>query len=460
MTIDSGRISPHVAKLVVDPTLPVALVGVLAAVGITLVNVDFAAVLPFALVFLATACLTWKRLSPVALSPAIYFAGYLGLVAVLGVLLTNSLVGAGGTGGVDVALDVRVAAQTANAMLSAASITLVAAAIARGRPRGVSLSTVFDLGEISRYAGWFLFFGTIELVSLVYILGYDELLERTSRLVGRGSSVEAVVQMAAIAAVVVVGIAFFARRGVLRVYAFVLLAGFVGYFVSMGTRRLALVPVLILLAYAISNRGKVPVLALLFTAATALITLALPLYFRGQVTHGLIPYIASLSSFTLSPEVVATSFNNFLAGFKISAMTGFQQSPIPPEILWISITPIGGETAGWYEVSQSLRLNRFTPYSAIGELINYGAGTFVLMISVIGLALGLIQRTNDQLLSDPLGRFVAIISLGLIFIFVIQSAQYNLRSDLRYLYLALGAQLIGMLIFRTRDSLARRRAGR
>lgn len=429
-------------------------IAALLVIGITVANEAFATVLPFALLFIATACATWKRLGPAAMSPAFYFAGYLAIVGVLGVLLTNALVGSGGTGGVDIPIDPGLAAATANAMLSAASITLVAASLTRGGGRHGS-SNLFDLGNISRYSGWFLFFGTLELAALALFQG-SELLERSSRLVGRGSTIETAISMAAVAAVVLVGIAFFAKRGVSRLYALVLLSGFIAYFVAMGTRRLALVPLLILLAYAVSKRGKVSLVAVVGAAAAGLVMLALPLHFRSQATHGLFPYLASIQSFEITPQVIATSFNNFLAGFKITALTG-EQPTIPLDVLWISLNPISGDSAGWYEVARTLRLNRFTPYSAIGELVNYGPLVFVLVIAGIGLALGLVQRINDRLLEDTLGRFVAIVALGLVFIFVIQSAQYNLRADVRYLYFALFAQLVGVSILSIRSALGARR---
>jgi len=437
-------------------TLAAAIGSILFLVGLTTVEPRFSGVLPYALVLVICATATWRRLSPVALSPAFYFAAYLTIVAVLGVLLTNALVGAGGTGGVDVAIPTEIAVATADALLAGASIVLLSGATSRGPGARGDRANIFDLGSLSRYAGWFLVFGTLELLALLYFLGVDRLLNRISRLIGHDSSIQAAISMAAIAAVVLVAIAFFTSHGFVRIYSFMLMAGFVAYFISMGTRRLALVPLLILLAHVISRRGKITISPAFIAGATALIALALPLHFRGQWTHGLIPYVSSLGTFELSPQVIATSFNNFLAGFKITAMTGYAQPPIPLEVLWISLNPITGESAGWYEVARTLRINRYTPYSAIGELINYGPWVFVAMLAVLGLVLGLIQRLNDRLLGDTLGRFAAILSLGLIFVFVIQSAQYNLRSDIRYIYLALGIQVACLLVVRVRTDLTRR----
>lgn len=448
--VSSMRISPTVIGAVMS--------AVIAGSVLTSAQPAYAPVFLAVLLFVICVCATWSRLSPVALSPMFFFAAYLALLALLGITLTNVLVGAGGTGGVDVALDQQIAVQTAAAMLVGASIALVAAACVRPQNRQTSEASLAAFGDLPRYAGWFLVFGTLELTALVGYLGLDQLLERSTRLVGRGgSALEAVISMAAIASVAVVGIAFFSRRGFARMYAAVLLVAFFGYFVSMGTRRLALVPLLLLMAYVISKRGKVSLPTVLIVGLVALLLLPLPLHFRGQWPHGLLPYLASLSTFEISPSVLATSFNNFLAGFKITAMTGFLQPSIPLQAFWVSVNPMSGDSAGWYDISTSLRINRYTPYSAIGELINYGPIFFVSSFVALGLILGSVQRINDRLFGDPAGRFVAIIALGLTFIFVIQSTQYNLRSDLRYVYLAVGSQLVWLFFVRIRGHLARRR---
>ncbi|MFP7834817.1 hypothetical protein [Marisediminicola sp. LYQ134] len=460
MTTSIGRVrsvrTSFGSRSALGPTIALSILAVLLAAVVSFANPDFAGLLPALLVFIVTLGLTWRRLSPIALSPSFYFAAYLAVVAILGLLLTNALVGAGGTGGIDVAIPAEMAVATASAMLLAGALTLAAAAFVRGGVGGGGAQNIFDLGSLSKYAGWFLVFGTLELFAVISFLGFSDLMSRVNRLVGRGSSFEAVIAMAAIAAFLVVSIAFFTRRGPVKLYALMLMLGFVGYFVSLGTRRLALLPILLILAYAMANKGRIPLVPAILAGITALLSLALPLHFRGQELHGIIPHIGSLAAFDLSLDVIATSFNNFLAGFKITAMTGFAQPPIPIEVLWISLNPITGDLAGWYDVSRSLRLNQFTPYSAIGELINYGPVVFTAVFAALGAVLGLIQRINDRLLGDTLGRFIVILALGLIFIFVIQSAQYNLRSDVRYVYLALMAQGAGLLLITIRNSVGKR----
>ncbi|MCC2034062.1 hypothetical protein [Microbacterium allomyrinae] len=440
--------------------LMVGLVLVIAVCAATFADVRYAPVLPYALAYVAIVAATWRRLAPVALSPAFYLSAYLCVVAVLGVSVGDQLSGAGGTGFTDFLLDPAISARTASALFVAASLCLIGAALVRRRPSHIAIGDLLDLGDLSKYAKWFLLIGVVELAVLAYIVGINEIFERDSRLLGRGTNIETIVSMLAVAVLVLVGIAFFTSKGALRFLSLVLILGFIAYFVSMGSRRLALVPLLLLLAYVFARRGKLSVIPVVIAAVGAVVTLALPLHFRGQASHGLLPYMASLSSFSLSPEMLATSLNNFVAGFKITAVTGFQSAKIPTEALPISLSPLDGNVVGWYEVAPLLRINRYTPYSAIGELINYGSLVFVVILLGLGIVLGFSQVLNDKLLTSPLGRLVAILALGLIFMFVIQSSQYNLRSVVRYIYLALGAQVIGVVLVYANRALHRREGSR
>jgi hypothetical protein len=403
-------------------------------------------ILPVLLIFIACVCFVANRLSPISMSPAVYFAGYLAIVAIVGFYFANALVGAGGTGGIDVALPLTLRAATTNTMLIAASVVLVVAALVRGNVGGLGALSLMNFEGITRFSGWFLALGTVEIFALINSLGLSGLISRPTRFLGRGSSFDSLILMVALAAVVVVAIAFFSTHGFARLYAFVLLSAFVACFISLGSRRLALVPLLILLGFAISRQGRVRILPVFVVAFFSLLLLSLPLHFRGSYEHGLLPYLGSLSTYQFNVDTVATALNNVIAGYKITALSGFTQPPVDLSVLWITLNPISGDSAGWYDVSRGLRLNRYTPYSAMGELINYGPYVLVPVTMGLGVALGLIQRFNTRLLNDNFGKFVAVVALGLVFMFVVQSGQYNLRSVLRYIYLALGIQIVALVL--------------
>ncbi|MDH6181875.1 hypothetical protein M2152_002057 [Microbacteriaceae bacterium SG_E_30_P1] len=436
------------------------ILGVIALALSAGINPGFVRVLPAALGALLAFAVTARRLAPLAVSPGFYFAAYLAGLGFLGFHLTNVFAGSGGTGGVDVVLDLGTLQMTASSFLFAAIIVLIAASFARGgraAPVGPGPARPLDLGDLGRYSSMLLVFSLATLMLLIYFLGIGSLLERSGRLVGSESSIQTAVGMSAIAAVVASGIVVFSRRGILRIVAILSVLGFTAYFVSLGTRRLALMPILLLLSYALARRGAVRPLAVMIATIAALVLLTLPLYFRSLPSHGLIPHLNALGSFSIGADNLSASFNNILAGFKITAMTGFGRPHIGIDAFWVSINPITGDSVGWSQIAPSLRLNRFTPYSGLGELINLGSTVFVVSLGLIGLALGNIQRINDKLFTTLIGRLFAIGTLGLTFIFVIQSTQYNLRSNLRYLYFAIGLQLAALLILRLREAIAQKR---
>ncbi|MFB2580905.1 hypothetical protein ACEXQD_06610 [Herbiconiux sp. P15] len=442
-----------VEKKSVGPRAGVILVGTPLLILVAVLNPAFVAVFPAGLMNVIVFALVMRRLAPLGASPSVYFAAYLSLIGLAGFAFTNALVGSGGTGGVDVALTDDLLVSGSIMFFCASTVVLLFAAITRGRPQtseGGDGTGVLDLGDLGRFSAPILLVGLAEFVILIGFLGPAEFLSRPDRLVGRDSSFEAVFQMVALGAVVAMSIVAFSRRGAVRVFAVVLLTAYAAYFISLGTRRLALVPLLILIGYILARRGKVPVVGTIVTAVVALILLSLPLYFRGLPFHGLIPHLEGLGTFVWNAEVFATSANNVLAGFKISTLTAFTQPAIPIDALWVSINPMTGDTAGWYEIARTLRLNQFTPYSAIGELGNYGPVVFICVFAGIGLLLGIVQKLNDILFREQLWKLVGVAALGLTFVFVIQFAQYNLRSNLRYLYLMLAIQVAAVVIIRIR----------
>lgn len=382
------------------------------------------------------------RIRPFFLAPPVILSVYLTVIALGGYFFANALVGSGGTGGVDVALAQDELRDGATYMLGGSSIILLAASAVSGRAQSTQIQLRGSLVGVARFTAPLLLIGTVHVLYLVQTLGLGALLERPDRLVGRANSFEAVSQMLAVGMVLALGIIFFSGKGAARGYAAVLIATYGMYFFSLGSRRLALIPILLLIAQLFSRGGR---LRPGFVAAVVVLSpalLALPLYLRGLATHGLVPYLGSLPAFALDGDNYLTSVNNILAGFKITVLTGLSSPQIPLENLWISINPLTGNMAGWYDVAPTMRLNRFTPYSAVGELINYGPVVFILFFAALGVLLSMVHRLNLELLKGKRTIFVGLAVLGLTVVLTVQFGQYNLRSNIRYLYLMIGIQLV------------------
>ncbi|OUE08972.1 hypothetical protein CMsap09_08510 [Clavibacter michiganensis] len=409
---------------------------------------EFAAVLPAALLNGYVFLLVRYRLAPAFLSPAMILAGYLTLIGLSGYFLVNGLAFAGGTSGIDFAMTDALLARTANLFLLASTLVLAGAWVTRGTARStVDMASLLDFGDLTRYKGVIILAATLDLVVAISLAGIDRLLMRTTYIFDvSGGFIGTIVSMASLAAIVGLGLVAFGTKGGPRALAVVLIGAFVVYFVALGTRRLGLIPIILLLSYIIANRGRVRIPAVVVALVSSVVGLALTLHFRNLPLHGLLPHLSGLSSFTLGWDEVRENLNNVLVGFRITALTAFEEPSISTEIFRISVSPFSGSSLGWGEVSQQLRLNTYTPYSAVGEVANQGAVVTAVFFAFLGLVFGIIERLNAGLLSSSSTRLYALLVLGLVFLFVVQSIQYNLRSITRFVFFALAVQLAVMAI--------------
>ena len=142
---------------------------------------------------------------------------------------------------------------------------------------------------------------------------------------------------------------------------------------------------------------------------------------------------------------------NVLVSFAIIGVTAYAQPLIPGHDLFVSLSPLPGGMAGWYQVAPQHRLNIYTPYAAVGELGNAGYGTVVVYFLAVGLLLALFDRRVRALLQD--GRQAhALAIVGLIGLFCLFTVQYNLRASTRMLYYAVAVDLLFVFMYKIRGS--------
>lgn len=450
---------PVVAGKAGTPLLSLLACAALLAL-FSVVDETFVSVAPFAFFFAVAVVATRRRLAPLALSPAFYVAVILAAIGLLGFFFSNALDGSGYDAGVRVILSDEVRVATANAMLGFAILVLLAASVVRGRSSPGAATDRLDLGDLSPHAGWFVLFAAVALATIVYYTGFDNLVSRDVRLIERESGIQNIVMMVGLGAVVVASVALFSRVRFYARVAFLEIVAFVVVYFSMSSRRLALIPVLIFLGYLIARRGQVSKVGLALTGAASFILLALPLSLRFEVRHGAVPYLQALPNVVFDRELLAGMLNNSIAGYKITALTAYSAPSIPLENLWISLNPGLGDDVGWADIEQSMRISYYVPYSAVGELFNYGVAVAVAIAIVLGLLLGLLQRLGDRSGSSVFARLAALTSLGLAAMGAISATQYTLRSVARYFLLALAIQAAVYLFGVVRGMGAPNRAGR
>lgn len=271
----------------------------------------------------------------------------------------------------------------------------------------------------------------LPLVATVVVQGPD-LLDRSTYLIGEAGSAGGVVSMLGLAGAVGCGLVLGAERGARLLLPITLAAGYLVLFFALGSRRLALLPLLMAVGAHVARPSRATRIGLAAAVVAALVLLPIPLFVRGVGAHGLLPYLAALPDIFEQNDILGGAADNLLLSFPLVGATAFQVAPLPLEYFFLQVNPLPGSMIGWYDVSDSLRINLFTPYAGAGELANYGWGVVVGFWFVVGAFLATLDHRIGVLL-DAGRRGVALVLTALPLVFTILMLQYNLRSGVRML---------------------------
>jgi hypothetical protein len=228
----------------------------------------------------------------------------------------------------------------------------------------------------------------------------------------------------------------------------------VGYevtYFAVGSRVLALVPVLMVVGVSL-GRERPNRWGVVSGAAVSVVLLPIPLYLRAQSAHGFWPYFEAMQVFDLQAVGVDSMLRNVFISFGLVGATAFTVGSMPWEVFAISVNPLPGSMIGWYDIAGSERLNLYTPYAALGEVGNRGTLTVVSFYSVVGVVLGVLElRVRAHLRAGHV--LAALIPVALSALFILSSYQYNLRTSCRVL---LYAVLVEVLVASAASVLRRR----
>lgn len=233
-----------------------------------------------------------------------------------------------------------------------------------------------------------------------------------------------------------------------------LLLAYVVVLWAMGSRSLAIVPAMLLLMLQVdpspqhSRARRIATLALLGSAS--LLLLQVPLALRGRPEGaGLAPYwnilVTNPASLVSSGSFAAT-VGNILFAVPLAAVTAAQPS-FPHHYLITSVNPLPGSFTDWSQITYDLRLNAFTPTSALGELANYGRTYLVVFFVILGFVLARLQAWNAKL-PPLLATLAAIAGFGVSGSFALALLQYNLRAGMRGIWYFLALSLALHLLTR------------
>jgi hypothetical protein len=387
-----------------------------------------------------------RRLSPVLLSPVGLAVGALVLLATLGGALYGH-VAVEGSAGVSARLELTVedTARTTRLLLVAAmSVAAGAALVAwllparsdRPRRQPVTLS--------GRVQGWVLVGVALLLVTIVTSYGWQALLQRSVYLqVARGSATAVGIELS-MGVVVCLGAL---ATGLHRHLAFILAGCYFTLYFALGSRRLALFPLLFVLGIlSVAPRMRSRWLLLAAAALVGFFLLRVPLGTRAMASHGLLPYLTNLPTILSAPSDWNAFALNLLFGFGAIGETSFSAPPIPAHDFWVAINPLPGGLAGWYDIAAQHRINEFTPFAGIGELGNHGWQYLVGYCLAVGMVFAWWDARMRALLAAG-KQLYGLALVGLAGLFMLVLTQYNLRSATRVLYYAITLALaLGVLV--------------
>ena len=402
----------------------------LAAVAYPLIAV----VIATTILLLGSLHLMRNRLAPLAFSPTALVAVGLYVMGVLGTTLYSSVQNAEAGAGALVVLDQDQTIRTFILLGVAALSLLVGSYVtAAALPRIDIPASARRITVSGNLRGWMLAGCAAPLLYLL-IAGGSDLWDRPYYIAVavQDGGLAGIAAQLAIAAPIALGYLLFASGRGASLLSAILLLGYIVLFFGGGSRKLAMLPILIMVGVFVAKRTKGAAIALLASAILSLYLIRLPLYLRALPEHGVIPYLNHLPGFLDYGVGWDSIALNVLVSFGIIGATAYQQPAIDPSVFWISVNPAPGTLAGWYDQAESLRINVYTPYAGVGELGNYGMGYVVSYFLVAGCLLALLDRTVIRLMVRGHG----VMSLALVAmagLFLLYSVQYNLRSSSRML---------------------------
>ncbi len=295
----------------------------------------------------------------------------------------------------------------------------------------------------------------LALLPLAYLTSYgaDRLLVR-DEYIGefQVGGVWAVAETLSLPALLTLGLVYARASGGKRSFALLVALAYLLVFLSTGSRRVALaLPFFAVGVWLVGRWTRWRTLAAVLLCVQAVVLLPLPLALRGLDQHGLVPYGRAI--FTGAILVNDSTFQgvgrNLSISYPLAAQVAFAQPRLGLSDLATSLNPLPGRLTDWYQIAPRLRLNQFTPYSAVGELGNYGLPVLSAYMITVGYLFGVAARLSQRARSTWKVYLDAVV-LGCAGMFAVLSLQYNLRSVTRLpLYLLI---IVALAIFASNAS--------
>lgn len=227
-------------------------------------------------------------------------------------------------------------------------------------------------------------------------------------------------------------------RGPWRGLAFLGLGLLLVILFARATRALVMFPLMLALTRALLPNKRLRGISLILILAAAVFSLQIPMVGRRNPDGvGIVPLGRILFSHPqefFSQIDIASVAGNVLFSAPLTAAVA--ERHISSTAFWTSVNPLPSGMTAWTDIRRSLRINYYTPYSALGELAAQGWLVLVVSAGAAGFILALATRIAS---SFP-GNFriaAVILVLAIISLFAFSILQYNLRASARLVWYSL-----------------------
>ncbi len=224
-----------------------------------------------------------------------------------------------------------------------------------------------------------------------------------------------------------------------KIYSLILFAISILPYIATGSRKIALFIVVYFLTVKLFNPNFIKSKFKLLISAVFLLYIVLNIFnLRGNEIHGFIPYIQYM--FIPNVDDLMMLQSNFLFLIYYLFVFGFYMVPQVMDMNIVnysttltSINPLPGNVAGWYEISEQMRINIYAPFTLFGEVFSMGLSFIIFFFILIGVFFSYLDLTIRKLAIRDKKISIIIIYFFTI-IFIIYAFQYNLRSSMRFIW--------------------------
>jgi hypothetical protein len=210
-------------------------------------------------------------------------------------------------------------------------------------------------------------------------------------------------------------------------------------FFSIGTGSrtvfLSLVSFFVILFISSGNTLKNKLIFVL-NMVFSILFLAYLMQLRGLEKHGTIPYLSNIANLDSNflDSLIFNIYYSLIFGVYVTIKT-MQEAIKDWHILWVSLNPMPGKLAGWYDYAKQMRLNIFAPYSLHGRIFIMGKYFTFFYFFITGLIFSDIEkRVRKYFLKG--NRAIAFLLVLLMVLHIVYGFEYNLRAAFRYIYYA------------------------